>query len=404
LKSVIRQYNTSESKMVLLNLLKKWIDLDRLSFQESATLGPLIGEFIGSLKDDKLALRLKQSIEGVVFVNEDEDSEEDKLPTIVKKSKKSDGRPAILNFDAQEMARQMTVYDFELLEKVDRKEMLKTRWLSPDKAPTLKGRSDHTNQLAYWVAFELLNTKPRYRRKMLVHFLKVCHYLMEIWNYQSLMGFYLGLSFTPVSNCLTLWSALPSKIKGVWTKVTKLMDYQNNYANFRDATTARKPPSDVTPIPCQEIILKDLLFCYEAFPDLEGDTTNLEKMHAVGSKIDEFRRFQEAKLVFLKYEPIYTIISNLPKNITMETIAQIGQAPKSTLGVDEHSLSESSASTASFLESMSEREHGSALVARKRSANKSPSSHHDKSSSPQNSSHLSSSTKGADDKSEKSKG
>lgn len=76
-----------------------------------------------------------------------------------------------------------------------------------------------------------------------------------------------------------------------------LMDFRNNYAAFRKVVKNLVPPL----IPCQEIVLKDLLYTEESLPNLEDGKVNLTKMASMGDWIKFFRNCQTKSHYRLKH-------------------------------------------------------------------------------------------------------
>lgn len=362
LSAMIKFYQTSSDRILqfrVFNLIKKWVDLLRSAFLgvEEGTVGRILAEFISNLEKEKadekraLAVRLKQALSGETILTEFDDNEEqdEEKPKTMTKKKKRGERPEILYYEPEEIARQITLIEHELLVQVDKREMIKTRWMTPEKSPTLSTRSDRTNAFAYWLAYELLACKQRLKLKVLTHFLKICSFLIQFNNYQSLMAFNLGLQLAPLNSLSHLWQQLPQKIGAIWKKVMKLMDYTANYANLREVLLDN-PTTNM--IPCQEVTLKDLLYFYESSPDfVSPGVVDLQKLHGIGGKIDDFRKCQESVFKFHKYQVLYDYLLNIPKNITVESLSNIGTTnSKEKLDIQSMGESDSSASTASFLE------------------------------------------------------
>uniref|UniRef100_A0A6B2L1J8 Ras-GEF domain-containing protein n=1 Tax=Arcella intermedia TaxID=1963864 RepID=A0A6B2L1J8_9EUKA len=331
LKGFIKSFRSSDDNVKqfrILNILKKWIDLSPKQFRDpTSELGKEIRSFGVFLTESKspLSTFLQTALDPSEEVRNNEAIPNPKLvaPPIInlKKTKKKPKQPSLLQYDPEEIARQLTLLDHTHLQKIDRQEFLHTKWVtsltsySTNLAPTLTQYTHMANLRAYWLSFQILNEPVlKYRIKILDQIIRVGMFLIKIKNYQSLMVIYLSLSFKTISRLSTTWKGLKPKTFTIWKKICSLMNPKDNFKNYREVTKTAEAPY----IPCQEILLKDLLYHEESVPNFltEEKIWNMKKLYLIGKLIDQFRRCQEQPFIFnplLDLQIFLSDISEIPE-------------------------------------------------------------------------------------------
>jgi hypothetical protein len=310
------------------NFLKKWIDLERGKFiNKTEGIGKRLDDFINSLPEalgKTLATAVADETTKTGLNDDlDEDDDEEAIPPIITKKKKGTAAQ-ILSFDPLEIARQLTLIDHRNICEVNLKELLKTNWLK-NAGPSLNKNAGRANTLAHWMAYEFLLCKPKHRTKLLTHYLRICHGLQFLQNYQSLMAIYLGLNLSPVFKLIEpLIEQLPAKAKAIWESVSNFLAFQNNYHAYREIVKKKIPPM----IPCQEIFLKDLLYHDESFPNYTNEGhVDVNKLHVMGNIINSFRKCQMTKYRLQESKELYEYLLNIPDNVTVESLEKLALNP-----------------------------------------------------------------------------
>jgi len=121
----------------------------------------------------------------------------------------------------------------------------------------------------------------------------------------------LFLAINLVSHKLTQsWKALRPKTVVIWDRINSLMSPTDNFAQYREATKYLLPPY----IPCQEVILKDLLYHDCSIPDyIEDGVWNFNKLRVIGKMLDQFRKCQDAPFNFLHLYDLQNLLYNIPE-------------------------------------------------------------------------------------------
>uniref|UniRef100_A0A6B2L7F6 Ras-GEF domain-containing protein n=1 Tax=Arcella intermedia TaxID=1963864 RepID=A0A6B2L7F6_9EUKA len=174
--------------------------------------------------------------------------------------------------------------------------------------PTLDRYTYIANLRAYWFAWQLLQeTKLKSRIKLLEQLIKVAMNLNKIKNYQSLMIIFLTLNLRSISRLLLTWKGIKPKALSMWKKISSLMKPKDNFKNYRETIKVVEPPF----IPCQEIILKDLLYHDTATPNfVEEGIWNFKKLNVIGKILDDVRHCQEAPFNYKVYTELIEFLSS----------------------------------------------------------------------------------------------
>jgi len=325
----------------IVGILQKWIEMKYYLFKnnkEHGSLGYRLDKFIDFLKDDnegcaKFLFNILDAQENPII-----ETENIKTPTILRK--KSYNKVCFLMFRAEEIARQITIMDQELFKEIDIEEYIDSKW-TKEQAPTLARCSLFHNNLTHWFAYIILSSKSlKERTKILKHFIKIGQHLLEMNSFNCLLAIYLCLSLQAGTLTRT-WVNIKKKYWKNWKRICEYMDPLNNFKNYRNLIKYHvELNNDV--IPCQEIILKDLLYHYEQFvlPKYKN-YIDLKRVNKIGSIIDLVR---QCKKYHIKYEPFENLQSFITKSelwgkITPEQLnelsLEIGDVKAKFTGKDE---------------------------------------------------------------------
>jgi len=141
-------------------------------------------------------------------------------------------------------------------------------------------------------------------------------------NYQSLMGIYLAINmvYQKLSQSFKL---LRPKSLSMWKRISNLMSPLDNFSHYREAIKSIEPPY----IPCQEVILKDLLYHDCSIPDfIENRVWNFNKLRVIGKILHQFHKCQYTPYQYLPLKELQEILSSIP-TITQ---AQLDELPIDT--------------------------------------------------------------------------
>lgn len=306
----------------ILNVLKRWIEMSWPEMRHNGLSGLMI-KFIGSL-DIKLKAILEKAIsaserQGRLDAKEGAGAGSPQTKPKKAKSKKGEEQ-SLLDFDSQEIAKQLTLIDYELAQNVNLNEMLKAQWVD-DAAPTLFAASKRVNDLTYWLAHQVVSTvNAKKRIKMIQHIIKIAKHLLAYNSFNSFMAVYLAFNLPSTARLTNTWKGVAAKHFTLWKKMSKIMSPMNNFGAYREIIETLQPPMVI----CQEVLLKDLLYEEEGRPDFVGDNQlDMTKMDEVGRLIDFFRFSRSKPYPFqMKESNLEDFLKDIPSWPSAEEAAQ----------------------------------------------------------------------------------
>eukprot|EP01091_Cochliopodium_minus_P003865 TRINITY_DN13818_c0_g1_i1.p1 TRINITY_DN13818_c0_g1~~TRINITY_DN13818_c0_g1_i1.p1 ORF type:complete len:1118 (-),score=361.07 TRINITY_DN13818_c0_g1_i1:122-3475(-) len=214
-----------------------------------------------------------------------------------------------LAIPAEEIARQLTLIDQDLFDKIDPQSV--REWVKDSKRPEAKKVNDYItrfNIVSQWVASKIiLTTNLKKRRLILKKFLAIAAFLRQFTNYHALMSFICAFNFGSVTRLSETWKGLTKAEQTFVDDLKELASTQNNCRNIRVAITIAETPS----IPYIALFLKDVFFIEEGNKDYTPEKKiNWEKMTMVGNVFRNFQKFQHSPKKYL-FAPIPFIQKHL---------------------------------------------------------------------------------------------
>jgi len=167
---------------------------------------------------------------------------------------------SVLDFDPQELARQMTLIDHRAISLIGASELQNGAYLKETESPNLNKCSKWFNSLVSWIGTQITtNPNVKERRRLISYFIVLSVKLLALNNFQGLMAIFVGLTQYTVSRMEQTWAGIPQDLKDKWTKVQTLCSPIGNFKHVREKMNAQ-------PIPCvttTTVFVKDLTFLEE---------------------------------------------------------------------------------------------------------------------------------------------
>lgn len=161
------------------------------------------------------------------------------LPKNLKKLK-------FLEIDALEMARQLTLLESRLYNKVKPAECLGLKWTKPGNDVHAKGIMDSItthNRISAWVAETILQQEDLKKRAALIkHFISIADRCRALNNFSGMWAIVSALSTAPIHRLRRTWDAVSQKYVLVFESLEQLMSASRNWANYREMIHKLKPP------------------------------------------------------------------------------------------------------------------------------------------------------------------
>lgn len=230
------------------------------------------------------------------------------LPRNLKKMK-------ILDVEPIELARQLTVREFKLFEKITPYECLtrrqrKTRLrnVSIETPRHIDAFIHNSNDLTNWVSHMILKYVDTKKRALAIkYFINVAEYCRQFNNFSSMMAIISALFSATIHRMKKTWALLPSKAMETLDNMNKLMNSSRNFNEYRDILRMVSPPV----IPFFGVYLSDLTFVEDGNPDCLQDNPNLinfAKRLKSAEIIREIMQYQIQHYSYLEVPAIQTLL------------------------------------------------------------------------------------------------
>ncbi|KAJ2794372.1 cell division cycle- protein [Coemansia guatemalensis] len=213
-------------------------------------------------------------------------------------------RLRLMDINPQELARQFTLIDSNLFNKVRPIECLKTAWsrkpgdpkafngLNTDIAVNVKAMSTLSTQTTLWVTANiLLEHEIKRRAAVIKYFIAFAEHCRNLNNFNTLMSVLGALTSVPVERLTRTWQAVHQKSMVVYNQLRQIMRTDRNFAEYRDSLHSCNPPA----IPFVGVYLQDLTFIEDGNDDIISASPgliNFAKRQRTAGTIRDLQQFQ----------------------------------------------------------------------------------------------------------------
>ncbi|EMC97459.1 hypothetical protein BAUCODRAFT_43367, partial [Baudoinia panamericana UAMH 10762] len=210
---------------------------------------------------------------------------------------------SILEFDAVELARQITLLTSETFCRIQPDELLSLDWSKKDSHRVSNVRTMCTvnTDLAHVVGDSVLAPEDAKKRAQLIkHWSKIAVCCLELHNYDSVMAIMCSLNSSVLQRLRRTWELVSRKTKARLEELNAIIDFSRNHASLRKRLEEPVAPC----IPFLGIYLTDLTFMNAGNPkmrDLPGVTTddgqqvqviNFDKCRRMAKVVSHLQKFQ----------------------------------------------------------------------------------------------------------------
>jgi len=208
-----------------------------------------------------------------------------------------------------ELARQLTLHEFDMYRKITPKEFLSLSWQKADKeikSPLLLTMIRYFNKVSGWVVMCLLQeSNLRKRAKLLKGCLKLIQECARLNNFNAVFALMAGLNSAPVHRLKKTWEAAgTAKQFEEWMALTS---NRGSWKTYRQALHNADPPC----IPYLGVYLSDLTFMEENSTFLENGYVNVFKCRKIADVISEIQQYQQKPYNLEKVPSIRTYLEGI---------------------------------------------------------------------------------------------
>jgi hypothetical protein len=220
--------------------------------------------------------------------------------------KMGNAQPSILDFDALELARQLTIKQMNIFSSILPEELLASQWMKNGgvDAPNVKAMSSLSTDLSNLVAETILQQQEvKKRAQVIKQWIKIAHQCLELHNYDGLMAIICSLNSSTISRLRKTWDAISTKRKDMLQNLQDLVEPSQNNKVLRTRLHDHVPPclpflgmylTDLTFVDIGNPATKQMCLGPESEEDGAGGITvvNFDKHTRTAKIIGELQRFQ----------------------------------------------------------------------------------------------------------------
>eukprot|EP01102_Stenamoeba_stenopodia_P000954 TRINITY_DN10866_c0_g1_i1.p1 TRINITY_DN10866_c0_g1~~TRINITY_DN10866_c0_g1_i1.p1 ORF type:complete len:788 (-),score=154.84 TRINITY_DN10866_c0_g1_i1:93-2456(-) len=214
----------------------------------------------------------------------------------------------------EELARQLTLGDFELFTNIKSSELFNLNWTN-EKATEL---SPHVCKMIHrfklicqWVPTVIVKSeKLKERVKTLARIIRIAKHLRELNNFYGLMACMAGISCGSVSRLKFTFEALPREEKKILAALEAEMGQENIHTKYRETLSKISPPC----IPYLGMLLKDLTIVEQANADIVNGLVNFKKRRLMYNVISLLDQYQTYRYPNVELPAVKALIDNMLAN------------------------------------------------------------------------------------------
>lgn len=221
------------------------------------------------------------------------------LPQLKGESLSSVPKLSLLDFHSEELARQLTLIEFNLYKNMKPWEFFNQAWSKSSKeidSPNVLKMIKRFNVVSLWVSTEIVKTENlKDRIGVLCKFLELADKCRSLNNFNGVLEIISGLSASCVFRLKQTWNGLSGKQKDLFQDLKEMVARDQNYAKLRKHIKECNPPI----IPYLGFYLTDLIFIEDGNPNLiEGGLINWFKRKCLAQVIKEIQQYQQKPYCF----------------------------------------------------------------------------------------------------------
>lgn len=219
---------------------------------------------------------------------------------------------SLMDINDEELARQLTLMEFETFRAIRPSELLNQVWNKPKqrhRAPNVVKMIRRFNEISNWVATSIVGSeKIRQRVKVMTKFLRLADILRKMNNFNTMVAVVAGINASAVHRLK--WTK-EEVMKGIWPQFAeceRLMSNEGSYKTYRGALFQARPPC----LPYLGVYLTDLTFIEDGNPDYVNELINFSKRSLIYTVIAKIQQFQLLPYNFYPIHQIWEYIKRFP--------------------------------------------------------------------------------------------
>ncbi|KAF8967114.1 ras guanine nucleotide exchange factor domain-containing protein [Flammula alnicola] len=221
----------------------------------------------------------------------------------------------LLDIDALELARQLTIMESQLYQKIKPMECLqRAREQKTENVDNITTVIQTSNRIACWVAEAVLSKEDSRKRAAVVRYLiSVADRCRGLNNFSTMIAITSGLNTPPIRRLKRTWEQVNQRFMAQFGACEMTIDSNKNFTKYRSLMASVTPPC----VPFIGVFLSTLTFIQDGNPDnLSGGLVNFRKRQKASEVINDIKRWQAQPFNF---QPLPSVISYINDSLNQFT-------------------------------------------------------------------------------------